>query len=539
MNFCEGRPQPWDLSPKSGQSGHVDRRDRSVYHHDLRPIYAMPTYQVERFADNWSYLRTELSWLDQILIAAIARQRKQTKEIDRTAQSKADRVSSHWWKGIISLEGNIAYDECRKPAADNGTPKLSYQQQLELRIRASQSTGILLALPLVRDRLGLSAFEKNLLVVCLAPEINRRYARMYRYLKGEEDAPQNDLPTVDLVLRLLCRNDTEWSNARRSLMPDAKLVSRGLLEVITRRDETLLNGTLRLQDALVDVLLRDRPSAEEVDRVLAAEDGPETAPENETRLTNSSPVTHGGNQFPWQDDRTAVPWSEVVLPDRLVQRFQQMSDRLRIQREGQVLRPDMGQLLWLTGPAGTGKRTVLRAIAHALGEPLTWIDAAQIEAVSETVQKLSSLAPQILAIQSAKHWFGRSHPEYRPALERFLAERRSTHTLTVLMGDRFESIGVHWRRQLPHLALPLPTASDRLRLWQIALGSVAEPFPWQWLADQFPLSGGTIAAIAYDATLIAAIDNTDLTVTHLLEALLNAQQPLRLSPASQAKYKLS
>ena len=55
------------------------------------------------FADNWAYLKTELSWLDRLLMLAIARQRKETKAINKIAQTSADQVSSHWWKGVISV----------------------------------------------------------------------------------------------------------------------------------------------------------------------------------------------------------------------------------------------------------------------------------------------------------------------------------------------------------------------------------------------------------------------------------------------------
>ncbi len=64
----------------------------------------MQSDSVEPFLDNWTYLRTELAWLDRVLGLAIARHRKEAKEIERFAHSRVDRITSHWWKGLVSLE---------------------------------------------------------------------------------------------------------------------------------------------------------------------------------------------------------------------------------------------------------------------------------------------------------------------------------------------------------------------------------------------------------------------------------------------------
>ncbi|HEY9814705.1 MAG TPA: hypothetical protein V6D20_02710 [Candidatus Obscuribacterales bacterium] len=523
----------------------------------------MSIHQIERFADNWSYLRTELSWLDHLLMAAVARQRKQTKEIDRIAQNKADRVSSHWWQGIVSLEGKAAYDDCRKPPASPSTAKLGYQQQLELRVQASQSTGVLLALPLLRDRLNLTVFEKNLSLLCLAPEINRRYARIYRYLKGDDEIMPNDLPTIDLVLRLLCRNDTEWSQARRSFTPEAVLVRRGLLDIPTRSHDTRLNSVVRLADPLVDFLLSDRPTAADLDSLLEASamvsDFQPFAPVGSSRLGRDvlprfdilSPEPYSASYLIQQ--APTVTWTDLVLPQSLLNALHQMADRLQIQPQvddqwQQVAGAGtlkIGQVVSLTGAPGTGKRAAVQAIAHQLSTSLAWVDLAQVEPsqVGFLLQDIEAQAPTLLMLKSAHLWFGRTTAVSQADLNRFLALRWRQPSLTVLTSPRPEAIALHWRRQLDqHLAVPMPTASDRLLLWQqafppsIPLGDL----PWQWLADQFPISGGHIRAIAHEASLCAALDPSSfLHVGHLLQALMNDQQALTLESIDQARYTCS
>ncbi|NJL85926.1 MAG: hypothetical protein HC886_08020 [Leptolyngbyaceae cyanobacterium SM1_1_3] len=113
------------------------------------------------FADNWAYLKTELGWLERLLLTAVAKRRQENREVNRIAQSPADRVTSHWWKGIITLNQPAFHDDCRVPAKIPGSAKQSYQQLLEARIQASQSQGIALGLPALCDRFGLSTAEKT------------------------------------------------------------------------------------------------------------------------------------------------------------------------------------------------------------------------------------------------------------------------------------------------------------------------------------------------------------------------------------------
>ncbi|MEB3231716.1 MAG: AAA family ATPase [Leptolyngbyaceae bacterium] len=248
----------------------------------------------EGFTDNWGYLKTELTWLDRMLMMALARYRQEKKSVDRIAQSPADQASSHWWKGVVSLDGNIAYDEHRPSAPINGhrstkpgdsstggqsaqpqpqpQAKLGYQQQLDLRIQASKRNGVTLALPWLCDRLKLSLFEKNLILMALAPEVNRRFARLYRYLQSHDDHLVSDLPSVELVLRLLCRNDQEWRRARQQLNPDAALMTHNLVLLLYQSHDPFLNATIRLADELVDCLLAEDPDPNALEALLTVDE---------------------------------------------------------------------------------------------------------------------------------------------------------------------------------------------------------------------------------------------------------------------------
>ena len=106
------------------------------------------------FANNWAYLKVELNWLERLLMLAVARKRKDLKDINRVAHNRGDRVTSHWWKGLIHVSPR-AYDEGpppKKASTDKASADkvLGYQKQMELRERASRAHDILLGLPELR-----------------------------------------------------------------------------------------------------------------------------------------------------------------------------------------------------------------------------------------------------------------------------------------------------------------------------------------------------------------------------------------------------
>jgi hypothetical protein len=215
--------------------------------------------KIAPFSDNWAYLKTELAWLDRLLMVAVSRQKREVQELDDFALSGEDRVTRHWWKGIISFTGQPGYDNARPPKAPRSSG--SYAQQLEARIVASQQHGVVLALPQLRDRLQLTRFEKNVLLLALAPEVNQRFGRLYSYLQYQHDESDWDLPTVDLCLRLLCKNDQEWRRSRPLIAPDSRLLSLGLVEWVSPEDTTLLSRHLRISDTLLTYLLAEAPEA--------------------------------------------------------------------------------------------------------------------------------------------------------------------------------------------------------------------------------------------------------------------------------------
>jgi len=181
--------------------------------------------EVLSFTDNWSYLKAELAWLDRVLMRAVARHRDTEREIAKVAKTNTDRATSHWWRGFILLDTAKGGSQIRWEGSEHNTthPLGRYGDRLE----QSRNLGVNLAIPNLCAHLGLSKFERDLLILCLAPEISRRYEKLYALLNNDEANCRQ--PTVDLALRLFCRSDSEWRLARQSFSPDAPLIKHKLL----------------------------------------------------------------------------------------------------------------------------------------------------------------------------------------------------------------------------------------------------------------------------------------------------------------------
>lgn len=551
--------------------------DDSTFDHTDADNILMQKERAEPFSDNWTYLKAELHWLDRVLMLAVARQRKDVKEVERVAQTRADRVTSHWWKGIIFLEEEASYDDCaprKSPPTETGA-KVSFQQQLETRIECSHQRGIHLSLPSVRSRLNLNLFEKNLILMSLAPEVNRRYARIYSYLQGGEVPNearsiteslrvlqtagllrgQTDLLTIDLVLRILCRNDAEWREGR-TLLTKSPLVQHHLLE-ISGQEESFLARRLKLSDALVNYLLAENPTPQGLEALLLSR--PTVLPalrtalpllQEESALTQESAVLPSLN-------RLAEPWSRLILPPPLMDGLQHLCQRIwfgtQVETSDTIEHPiapakleaKQGSVVLLSGPLGTGKTTAVATVAQALKTPLVWVDLAHVKAedYEGLIQEIESRSPTVLLLKSAQVWFGRSSPLPPAVLHQFLSQRLLTRGLTFLSVRFSQSVRPVWQREFNRiLEFTLPQQDDRLRLWHQAFPpdvTLDSAIDWEALA-QWPLSGGEIHSIAQTAMLLALDISGNITVQpkHILQAWFQESKHLDVKSLDLRRAKV-
>ncbi len=480
---------------------------------------------IEPFFDNWCYLRTELGWLDRVLATAVARQRKDTKEIEQVARSQADRVTSHWWKGIVSLDGTISSDSPADMPRKGGSGA-SYQQQMEAKIRVSQQHGVALGLPTLCQRLSLTPFEKNVVLMALAPEVSRRYGKLYTFLQDANPIASSGLPTVDLLLRLLCRNDGEWRSARLAFAANATLVQHDILKLPTSSTESFLDHPIKLADPIVEYLLADQPDVTLLDRWL-----------HKTKALSTEPVLPALSLDTWEPENlksgvntiASVPinptlkeslWSKLVLPDSLIASLNHLGDRIQYahlvdQQWGFQAcdnADDLGSVVLFVGDSGTGKTIAAQAIAQQLQVPLISVDLACLNLAEQRQLLLDWIteAPTVLLVKSAQSWLGRD-AMLAAELQSFLLARHRAIALTIFSATRKELIKPSWQQQMSQILIfSKPDQNRRFTLWQHAFPAqalLADDIDWNALSHPC-LNAGEIRAISREAAICAAANGS-------------------------------
>ena len=346
---------------------------------------------------------------------------------------------------------------------------------IERRTAESLRHGVSLRLVELAHQFDLTTFDVDVILACLAPELDRRYERLYAYLHDDVTRRQ---PTVELVLNLLCPDLDTKVAARTRFTAVAPLLRQQLVqlgEAPDQRPASWLGTTLRLDPRVARFLLDDdavddrlRPYA----RVVAATAG----------------------------------LDELVVPEAFRLQLSRLVDHARSGGTDLVL--------YCQGPYGVGKQTAAAACCQALGGALLVVDGRRLAASSlEDFATLACLIDREVRLQGALlYWEG---------FDALLADERDAHLARLLPileahpGPTFLSGQATWEPvdalrgvTFVRLEFPQPAYQDRLHLWRAALAEDAtatlDPaLDLAGLANTFRLSGGQIRDAAATARNLA------------------------------------
>lgn len=331
------------------------------------------------------------------------------------------------------------------------------RELLEARWAAAEAAGEQLPLRRLARLFGLGAFEVDVLLLALAPELDLRFERIYAYI---QDDVTRKRPSVDLALRLLCPDPAARLRGRTAFESAAPLLHNRLVQLLEegQRNPPLLARFLKADDRIVAELLGQ--------------------PLIDPQIAAYAAVSH--------PERTL---DELVLPPG-------QADRLR---QARAAHPG-GLILALQGGYGSGRRAIAEALCAEAGAALLSIDLPRLTA-SESV------APDEAAVRITREATLRGaglllagadavlHDEvagpWRAAL---LGALDAFGGLCVLAVERpWEARGYLRRRAFLRLELPSPSYGERETIWRERLAEASPgPAALQALASTFRLSGGQI-----------------------------------------------
>lgn len=177
------------------------------------------------YKENYDHLADELRRLDLLIQLRVVVFQKKLRETQEAASSQATYISHGEVGWLLSQEGAIVPDD---PEIQKIRKQLEViQKHINAKVSRALEQGVFLALPQLAHLFGLSSFEIQIIIICLAPELRRKYDKLYAYL---QDDITRKRPSVDLILDLLCEIEVDKWSARAVFSEHAPLMRAGILQ---------------------------------------------------------------------------------------------------------------------------------------------------------------------------------------------------------------------------------------------------------------------------------------------------------------------
>ncbi len=299
------------------------------------------------------------------------------------------------------------------------------EEALAAERKALQESGRPPALDTLAGLFGLSVFERDVLVLCLAPDLDPSFATLYAYV--QDDATRR-FATGHLAMSLFVERDEEWISARQQLMEQAPLF-RFLLLTMEPGPAPVgasLSRPLRLTPRVADYLLGTKRLTDECTELLLE-----------------------------------VP--PVDLPPALGQVVELLREWVGRQGDDSSL-----PAINFIGPVGSGKRAVARGLCDRLGLRIYELDASKLPAPGvERQLTFRMLAREAALLQAAIYVDATRSP--RPA------ESGARPPVNELIDGlaAFVCVGsterLHAEKSLVGVRITKPDAGAQRELWRRAL----------------------------------------------------------------------
>jgi hypothetical protein len=452
---------------------------------------------MESFADSLQHLFAELERIDLLVRAQVALNRRINNQDERfqglyISEQQVDALLGH-------PHGRPLWQTDQWHDAEGIESALTrLGDAVAQRRQESRRRGIELRLENLRERFGLDPLDVDVLLVCLAPELDLRYERLYAYL---QDDITRKRPSVDLTLSLLAPTLEERLDGLHHFSPEAVLFKHQLLAFAhdpSTPDPPLPAQPLKLDGRITRFLL----GSDEIDphiRPFAARFEPR-------------PATH------------------VLMDAELQQRLAGLAHSAWAAH---------GAVVHLSGPYGVGKQQAAEAICRDRAQRLLTVDSDLLaERDSEEFEHGVTLILREAVLQpAAVLWKGFDallEEKRRPLLQALVRSLAGSGVFSLLAGE------LPWQPQeglsgFPFVQLDLrrPDSVHRSRVWLETLTRHADngvDLDLETLAGRFQLTDGQVRDAAATAKNLARWRDPDaptLTMQDLYRACrLHSNQKL-------------
>jgi AAA+ superfamily predicted ATPase len=320
--------------------------------------------------------------------------------------------------------------------------------------------GKILRLHTLTELFHLTPFEIDALLICLAPELDLRYEKLYSYL---QDDVTRKRPTVDLVMKLLCHSLDETFKARKCFSTGAMLFKNHLL-LFTGDDQIpLLTRSLRIDERITGFLL----GTDIIDQ----------------KLRKFSDIIEPGMSL-----------DDMILAQDQKQMFRELTGLL-----SSMKKPVM---FFFQGPYGTGKKTTAQAMCSESAIPLLVVDSNGLKG-NESFEMLNLILREALLLGSSLYFegfdtlFEKESGVSATDLIRYMDS--FSNPIFISGGIPLEPRGILKNHSFIRIDFPLPSFASRKELWKSFLNGCPDDPDIDAIASKFKFSGGQIRDAIFTA----------------------------------------
>lgn len=323
----------------------------------------------------------------------------------------------------------------------------------------------------LKQAFGLSTFDMDVLLMALAPELDRRYERIYAYL---QDHVARRRPSVDLILHLLCNDVVERLERRAYFAPESRLRRYGLIRLIPDSEPvqaSLLSSYAKIDPQIVNYVLH--------------QDGLDDELASYCQPGNSAPIF---NELP------------LAITTRV--------SLLNTARQAWLMNAPL--ILHFHGVQGVGKHMTADALAQELGSELLTIDMRQLlqansshrSAIARLLQyaRLYSVVPYFMHIDVLFEQSQMIH------FHNLMKELGQFEHMSIIASEAQHLPQIQAIARLVPIRFDIPNFASRLRYWQRCLDEIEHTLAGDeevMLAGRFRLTPQQIEAAALTSVHLA------------------------------------